>query len=538
MEKNTIPSNAIPKTGIAGLKENFSSDILSGFLVFLLALPLSLGIAKASGFPASMGVLTAMVGGLFTSLFNVSALTIKGPAAGLITICSAAILAMGGSDADNGFLGWHLVCGIIVAVGLIQVVFSYLKLGNYSEFFPTSAVHGMLAAIGLIIIAKQIPVLLGDAPAVSKGLSPLALYTHIPDFIANENPRVAIVGGIALAIMFLMPLIKHPTIKKVPAPLIVLLVTVPIAVIWSFKTTQPDYILVTIGDFWKDVKLNADFSQIATVEYWKYVFIFLFVNSLESLLTVKAIDGLDPYKRKSDYNGDLRALGLGNSLAGLLGGLPMISEVVRSSANVNNGGKTKWSNFFHGAFLLVAMIFMIPIIELIPNAALAAMLIYAGYRLASPKTFRHSYKVGFDQFIVFVATIFVTLLEDLLMGIAVGIIINMLFQLYYKMPLNSFFKAQVTKHTNEVGIELKTSKGLAFTNYISFKKYLDELPDGQSVVVNLAECRYIDHSVLENLHTFAHNYNKRGGHFVLTGLEQFTSISDDPLSGKYKKSLA
>src|SRR6056300_571820 len=204
---------SLPVEGLKGIKAHFKSDFLSGFLVFLLALPLSLGIAKASGFPASMGVLTAMIGGL-VSFMKVSPLTIKGPAAGLITICSGAIVAMGGSGFENGFMGWHLACGIIVFVGLIQIVLAYLKLGSYSEFFPTSAVHGMLAAIGLLLIAKQVPVLLGDAPELSKGLSPIELYTHIPEFVINENLTIAIIGVICLVLMFVKPLIK--ALDKIP----------------------------------------------------------------------------------------------------------------------------------------------------------------------------------------------------------------------------------------------------------------------------------------------------------------------------------
>ena len=202
----------IPKDGLEGLKQNWQKDALSGFLVFLLALPLSLGIAKASEFPPAMGVLTAMIGGLFVSLFAGSRLTIKGPAAGLITICSGAVTELGG-----GTEGWHLALGVIVVASLIQIIFGFLKFGSLSDFFPHSAVHGMLAAIGLIIFSKQIHVLLGIDPSTLKGLAPIALYEMIPHSIMNADPRVTMVGIISLVIIFGMPLLKINVIKKIPA---------------------------------------------------------------------------------------------------------------------------------------------------------------------------------------------------------------------------------------------------------------------------------------------------------------------------------
>jgi MFS superfamily sulfate permease-like transporter len=364
----------IPKDGLAGLKQNWSADALSGFLVFLLALPLSLGIAKASGFPAAMGVLTAMIGGIVVSIFQGGRLTIKGPAAGLITVCAGAVTDLGGLNIE-GVSGVQLACGVVVVMSIFQVIFGFLKLGSLSDFFPHSAVHGMLAAIGVLIFAKQFPVLLGVDPSLTKGLSPIELYTHIPVFIAHATPQVALIGILSLVIIFGLPALGR-VFKRIPAPMVVLVVMIPLAMILGFKATRPES-LVIIGDFWKNWKnqdgsialssvfKNVSFAAIGTGVFWKYVIMFLFVNSLESLLTVKAIDGLDSFKRKSDYNKDLRALALGNGLSGLLGGLPMISEVARSSANVNNGAKTRWANFIHGLFLFLAMLLLIPVIEMI-----------------------------------------------------------------------------------------------------------------------------------------------------------------------------
>ena len=431
--------SSLPKEGIAGLKENFRFDFISGFFVFLLALPLSLGIAKASEFPPAMGVLTAMIGGLFVSFFAGSRLTIKGPAAGLITICAEWVTEFGG-----GPEGWHLALGVIVVASWIQIVLGFLKAGSLSDFIPHSAVHGMLAAIGIIIFSKQIHILLGIDPSTLKELNPIGLFERIPDSIMHANHPVALIGIISLMVLFGIPKININFLKRIPAPMIVLLFAIPVAFILDFKTTQPAYALVHIGDFWASVGYNPDFSAINSFVFWKYVFMFLIVGSLESILTVKAIDGLDPWKRQSDFNKDLAAVGAGNAVAGLLGGLPMISEVARSSANVRFGGRTVWANFFHGLFLLVAMLLMIPVIEMIPNSALAAMLIFFGYVLASPSLFYKTYKIGGEQLVVFLVTIAATIATDLLIGIASGILVEFLFHIVDGAPLRSMFNARYT----------------------------------------------------------------------------------------------
>lgn len=520
----------VPGSGFAGIKQNWKSDMPAGFMVFLLALPLSLGIAKASGFPAAMGVFTAMTGGILTSFFSVSPLTIKGPAAGLITICSGAILEFGGGDA-----GWKAACAIIMTAAVFQLLIALLKLGSLSDFFPHSAVHGMLAAIGIIIIAKQIPVLLGDDPEMYKGEGPLQLLMDIPRFITHAHWHIAAVGLTALVLMFLLPATGIRFLKKIPAPMVVLLLTIPLGIYWRFRETEPAYSLVSIGDFWGTLGFNFDFSGITTFPYWKYVFMFLFVNSLESLLTVKAIDGLDPCKRASDYNGDLMGVGAGNFVSGLFGGLPMISEVVRSSANVDFGAKTKGANFFHGIFLLLAMLLLIPVIEEIPNAALAAMLIFAGYRLAAPKQFMHVYHIGIEQLAIFLVTIAVTLAEDLLLGIAAGILVKFVFHLINGAPLSSFFKASFSKEIRGEIIIYKVEKSAIFSNLIGFKKELDTLPAHASAVMDLSDTLLIDHSFMAFITHFAKEFNANGGNFEITGLETHKTLSDHELATRKLK---
>lgn len=521
---NTIE---IPKDGLDGLKQNWRSDAMSGFLVFLLALPLSLGIAKASEFPPAMGVLTAMIGGLVVSFFAGSRLTIKGPAAGLITICAGAVTEFGG-----GAQGWHLALGAVIVAAVIQIILGFLKLGSLSDFFPHSAVHGMLAAIGLIIFSKQIHVLLGIDPATLKGLEPVELYKMIPHSLANADPRVTLVGVISLIIIFGMPMIKHPVVKKVPAPMVVLLITIPMALIMDFKHTEPAFDLVKIGNFWGDIGFNADFSAVGTGIFWKYVLMFLFINSLESLLTVKAIDGLDPWKRISNPNKDLVAVGIGNGASALLGGLPMISEVARSSANINFGGRTRWANFFHGFFLLVAMAAFIPVIEMIPNTALAALLISVGYRLSSPNEFFKTYRIGSEQLVIFVTTIVVTVATDLLVGVGAGILMKFLFHIINGAPLRSLFKARYEFFESNGEYQVKVMDSAIFSNLIGYKKLFHRLAPGKKVTLNVSEARIVDHSFMEALHHFEEEYQHSGGSLAVQGWDNFKAFSNHPFAAR------
>ena len=234
----------LPKDGLAGLTQNFGKDATSGFVVFLLALPLSLGIAAASEFPIIMGVLTAIIGGLVATFFTGSQLSIKGPAAGLIVIVAQCVDAFGGRD--NG--GWQLALGVMVVAGIIQILMGVLKWGKFVDIFPLSAVHGMLAAIGLIIIAKQIPTLLNVNPKMAEDMGPLALFAAIPSFFANLDSQVTIIGGVSLAIMLGWGFVKHPILKKIPAPLLVLLFAVPTGLMMNLGAEAPDYTLVKVGN--------------------------------------------------------------------------------------------------------------------------------------------------------------------------------------------------------------------------------------------------------------------------------------------------
>lgn len=511
----------IPKDGLDGLKENLRSDAISGFIVFLLALPLSLGIAKASDFPPIMGLVTAIIGGLVVSLVMGSRLTIKGPAAGLIVIVAGAVADFGGGE-----VGWHMACGVMVVAGLVQVAFGYLKLGRLSDFFPLSTIHGMLAAIGIIIILKQLPVLLDIDPAMTKGKGPFELLGSIPTFFSHLDPRATLIGLVSFAIMMGWPYLKIKALKMIPAPLLVLTIAIPAELIMDFQHTEPPYALVHLGNMWESINFNADFSALSQVGLFvKYLIMFALVGSLESLLTVKSIDMLDPYKRKSDTNKDLIAVGIGNTLAALLGGLPMISEVARSSANVHNGAKTRWANFFHGFFILFFLIAASGFIELIPNTALAAMLISVGIKLAHPKEFVHMFKIGKEQLVVFLVTVFFTLFEDLLVGIFAGMMVKLVIHMMHGLPVSALFKApaEISHEGDEYLVEV--SKAAIFTNFLGIKSKLESIPAGFNITINLESTKLVDHSVLESLNHFKNDYERNGGSVSIVGLDNHKSLS-------------
>lgn len=475
-----------------------------------------------------------MVGGLVVSFFAGSLLTIKGPAAGLIVIVAGAVDELGHGD---HLLGWKLALGAVVVAGVFQVIFGIFRLGVLSDFFPLSAVHGMLAAIGIIIISKQIHVLAGVNPTTEAGtpmVEPLQLLAKIPETISHlfAHKEVVLVGLVSLLIVFAWPMIKISFFKKIPASLVVLVVSIPLAMALGIHNV-PEHIEngVTVKaynallsfdkGFFDILGVNVSFggfSQLGT--FIKFVIMFALVGSLEALLTVKAIDMLDPFKRKSKTNKDLIAIGIGNIVAGVLGGLPMISEVARSSANVSNGGKTRWANFFHGFFILLFLIFAVSFSNLIPLSALAAMLIGVGWKLTHPKEFGLMASIGLDQMAVFITTVVFTLATDLLVGIGAGILLKIILHVARGVSLHSLFNAKSTIEGTTVSV-----RGAAlFSNFIKVKKQLLSFTLSQDITLDVRKCKLIDHSVLETLHHLKDDFEDAGGTLTILGTDEFKPV--------------
>jgi MFS superfamily sulfate permease-like transporter len=514
----------------------WKADLGSGFLVFLIALPLCLGISMASGFPPTAGVLTAVIGGLIVSFVGSARLTIKGPAAGLIVIALGAVTELG---AGNNVVGYKRTLAIVMVAGVIQVLFALCKAGAVGDLMPPSVVHGMLAAIGVIIISKQTHVALGVIP---EGKEPLHLLAEIPHSILNLNPEVCFIGFLSLLILFGLPLLKFKWIRQIPGPMLVLLAAVPLGLYFDLEHEHnyvlsnhlfhvgPNFLIRLPGSLASTIAF-PDFSAIFSAASLKYIVMFALVGSIESLLSVSAVDSLDPEKRPSDMNRDLLATGIGNTLAGALGGLPMISEIVRSKANIDNGAKTHWSNFFHGMFLLLSLALIPNLLQEIPLAALAGMLIYTGFRLASPKEFAHVYKIGPEQLVLFVVTLVVTLASDLLIGVGVGMLLKVAIHLKNGARLRTLFRAIVEEERNGSELVLRVHEAAIYTNFLGLKRRLQSLDESiDSVVIDFQNAWVVDHTVLDKLHTIGRSWSNR--RLTLIGLDGHETSSNHHLAAR------
>ena len=544
---NMTTTMQVPRGTIEGLRTYWKDDLVSGFLVFLIALPLCLGIALACGYPAMAGIFTAIIGGVLSTFISNSELTIKGPAAGLIVIAIGCVTDFGytgGTDPAADMQAYRLALGVGVAAGLIQISFGLFRAGILGEFFPVAAVHGLLASIGVIIIAKQFPVTLG----LSSEGSPLELLARIPEFVMSMNPYVAVIGAISLAVMFGHPFVKIGFIKKIPAPMIVLLITVPLGM--YFGMSQPRTYSYggsefPLGpEFLVNVPLNMfsavafpDFSGVATMIGFKYIVLFALIGSLESLLSSKAIDQIDPWKRRTDQDRDLLAVGIANTAAAFVGGLPMISEIVRSKANIDNGAKTRFANMFHGLFLLAFVALAPALINQIPLAALGAMLVFTGFRLASPKEFAHMYHVGLEQLIIFVATIIGVLATDLLVGIGIGICVRIVIHLLYRVPVRSLFRlsAKVEREAPK-SARVTVQHSAVFSTWIGLRRKIESVRDAERVVVDLSGVMLVDHTVMNKLDEMEREFQEQGSTLVVVGLDEHEKVADYPTATRIRRS--
>ena len=371
-------SHQIPATGFRGLRENARNDLMAAFSVAMVALPLSLGIALASDAPASAGLFSALIAGLVTTFIRGSHVAINGPGNGLI-----AVVAMGIAEFGGGIDAFRVVLAAIVIAGLIQTIIGLLKLGKLGDLFPSSVIHGILAAIGLIIMGKQLHTSLG---VTTEAKSTLAILLDVPNSVAQLNPYVLIVAAVSLAILIVHPLVQSKIIRLVPAPMWVILVAVPLAW-WLQFSSDESYsfmgesyqlgtgFLVDLPSNLLDGLLLPDFSQIAAVPFWSLVLTIALLSSIETLISTNAIDKLDPHKRATDSNKELVGLGLSSVLSGFVGGLPIVTVIARSSVNIHNHARTRWSNFFSGVFLLLFVAIFASELRLVPLAALAAILV-------------------------------------------------------------------------------------------------------------------------------------------------------------------
>ncbi|PJJ59136.1 SulP family inorganic anion transporter [Hymenobacter chitinivorans] len=498
-----------PASSPTGRRRYFRADVRAGFLVFLLALPLSMALAHASGFPPVAGLLSAIVGGVVGALVGGPGLTIKGPAAGLVALAASAVQELGHGNAQ---LGYKLTLAVIVVAGLVQVIFGLLHLGSLGEVVPAAAVRGLLAAIGLTLIAKQLFVLTGTGAP-----SQLPLLTGIPRAFATLNPAVCLIGLVSLALLLGLPRLRVPGLRHLPAPLVLVLVAVGLG---RGLGLGPD-LLVKLPGKLTDAVTFPDFSQVLSGPSLRYIVLFALVGSLESVLSARAVDLLAPLPSRASLNRDLLTIGIGNTLAGLVGGLPLISEIVRSSANVRSGAQTRWANFYHGLLLLVLGALGAPLLTQIPQAALAALLLYTGLQLVWPGELTQLWPISGEQRAVFLVTVGVALTAGLLSGVGAGIGVKLLIHLWRGLPLRRMFWAAVDIEQATPGLyEVRVLEAAVFSNYFSLQNRLETLPTGQHIIIDLSQTRLVDHTALENLARYAQDYARSGGQLTITGLPQ------------------
>lgn len=486
-------------------KPNLLSDIKAGFIISLIALPLCLGIATAGGFPPIAGLITAIVGGLVVSWIGSAPFTIKGPAAGLIVISLGAVTELGHGDLT---LGYHQALAIGAGAGVLQLVFAFMRTAGLGIAMSKSVVHGMLAAIGIIIVAKQAHVALGVTPHAHEALELLA---EVPYSYLHANFAISLIGFASLLILFFWSKIAVGFLKAIPAELVVLLLAIPAGAIMGLSVEGgshfmgmavnggPNYMVNLPGSILGSLA-HPDFSAFLTLTSIKYVLMFALVGTIESTLSVVAVDAMKDYKYPSNLNRDLMAVSIGNIIVSFLGGLPMISEIVRSKANVDAGAQSNRANFFHGCFLLLYVMVLPDLIQMIPLAALAAMLVFTGLRLASVKEVLHANELGRDQLFLFLTTLFVTLFSDLLIGVAVGLIVKVIIHSLRGVSPLALVKSKVEVNKKDGQWHLHVSENAAFPSLLKLRRALAHVDDHDvTVIVDVSDAKLVDHTFLAGL---------------------------------------
>ena len=482
---------------------NVRGDLAAGLVVFLVALPLCLGIALASGAPLFSGIISGVIGGVVVGFLSNSALSVTGPAAGLTAIVLTAISDLGGFD---------IFLVAVILAGVIQIVFGFLKAGSFSNYFPTSVIEGMLAAIGIIIILKQIPHAFGHDIDNEGDFFFIEKSGHTTFDTLIESINYIHTGALIIALLSLAILIiweKVPFLKKikvVPGALVVVVVSIFLNEFFIQSGSSLAIItqnhLVSLPSFTEIRNGFAlpNFTSLTNEKVWIVAVTIAVIASIETLLCVEATDKLDPYKRFTNTNRELKAQGIGNILSGFLGGLPMTSVVVRSSANINSGGRTKLATVFHG-FLLILFALSIPfILNKIPLAALAAVLLMVGYKLAKPSVFIHLWKNGYSQFIPFVITVIAVVLIDLLKGVAIGLAVSIVFILYQNLKIAYSFKKESSQNGDVITIKL--AQEVSFLNKAAIKSTLGSIPEGSELIIDASSTNYIDFDVVELIKDF------------------------------------
>ena len=515
-------------------------NLFSGFVVSLIALPLGLGLALASEAPPISGIIAAVVGGIVVAILGGSNVTITGPGNGMVIVLLGAITTLGGGDLYAGYL---FTLAAIVFSGVLMLLLGFLKMGRLADFFPASAIEGMLAAIGLGILAKQFHIMIGHNNEhgsiihlllqIPEGLISLYQNYHIEELIA------AIIGIIALLIMANYSKIRNKYLHLIPAPMWILILSVGFSYVFvSLGLPYPlkEEFLVNIPNNVLSNLAFPDFSKALDIDFITTVFAITLIASIESLLSIKAVDKLDPERRRSNVNKDLKALGLATSLSGLVGGLNVVTVIARSSVNVNNGATNKSANIFHALFLVIFVLLFQDQLRRIPLAALAAILVFTGYKLATPKNLQKVARIGKEQIIIFLATLLTTLFTNLISGIAMGILVTFIIHVVLNRSLSLFVNhvakpnILMFKEKDAGNYYISVKYFATFLNFYKLKNKLDIIPENENVILDFSHCSFVDHTVMEGLENYVDTFTKKEGSIEIIGLDKHGADSKHPFA--------
>lgn len=521
-------------------------NIFSGFVVSLIALPLGLGLAIASEAPPIAGIIAAIAGGVVVSILGGSHLTITGPGNGLVIVILSAIVGMGEGDLYQGYL---FTLAAIMLSGLLLFIFGVFRLGALSEFFPSTALQGMLAAIGVGILAKQFHVMLGFTDVKGNTISQLILIPNsIKNLLANPSNELilaACIGVLSLCFLFLYARVRNSVFQLIPAPMWVVIASIGVMYYYDLVLKTPEVLgsnlMITLPENLMASLPRPDFSKILSSEFMGYTLSITLVAVIESLLSIKAVDKLDPLKRRSNINKDLRALGIATGISGFFGGLNVVTVIARSSVNVNNRGNNRSANFFHAAFLVVFILLFAKQIQKIPMPALAAILVYTGYRLATPENLFRIYKIGKEQAIIFLTTLVATLLTSLTTGILLGILTTLLVHVFLNKSgvlfSRNWLKPNVLMYLEEEtgNYYVSVKNFCSFLNFFKLKAKLDEIPPSEHAIIDFSLCEFVDHTVMEGLNDYSRSFSRQGGFFEIIGLDVHEAKTEHPFA--IRKSL-
>ena len=522
---------------IKSFLKTLPQKIFSGFVVSLIALPLGLGLAMASEAPPIAGIIAAVVGGVVVSIFGGSNVTISGPGNGLVGVLLVAITT----------LGLESAYAAIICSGILLAVLGFLRMGKLADFFPSSAIQGMLAAIGLIILGKQFHIMLAHK---IKRADTIDYLIEIP-FTINDALHydktgliyAAIAGVLSLAIMTFYPKIRNKYLQLIPAPMWIVILSIGFSYYFELVAHETNpisslYMISGIPEF-KDIIAQiptVNFGKIGTFPFWTSVLALTLIASIESLLSIKAVDKLDPEKRRSNVNLDLKALGLATIGSGFLGGLNVVTVIARSSVNVNNNASNRSSNFFHATFLVIFIVLFSTQLTRIPLPALMAILVFTGYKLASPVTIKRIFSIGKEQVIIFLVTLFVTLKVGLITGILSGVLVTFLIHIIINKSASLFFRnvlkpnVLMYEEQDNGNYYVSVKHFCSFLNFYRLKEKLDAVPENRDVIIDFSLCEFVDHTVMENLNNYRDLFIKRDGHFDVIGLDLHDSDSKHPFA--------